>query len=1730
MSRDFVVTLFLPEYRPGSNELISDFQSGIHLPIFQHNTYMKPHLPASLFRALVAAAIALPAYTFGGYSDIPDTYITQSVVTSTSGVAGSDPNMAFLIKPSSNVTNPTMAWSGETVIEARNSNVLFTSWSNDNLCTLDMSFGSHLITVGDLTFVSLYDVSMDSNKQSIPSSSTATAYGGAVIGGTSMTHNEEGNLTGYGRPDSTVKFERNRNIYLTRNEINLTVSNGNIPVRAYGYGAVIVSPKTVITGNKDVTIDTNFLNVKATTHNNCYADARGGALYGNTIEISNNEDVSIQGNRLEMVTSGPLGVARGAAIYSNHSVSITGNNSVTIRNNALHYKTRNDEAYYLESIYIESGNQGLLTLAAGAGKAITLYDRICVDTNVTINATFTNQEGQDESATGDVIFSARFADEDLKAYLKEMRGAGNETPTPQESLLSCTSVALGTTTLHAGRMQICDGAIYNGGGFIANPGSTLYMRAGTLLGNMPETVAPPMGDGRTVFRTGSGLHLKGVNSFIDSVETVFEGNNSFTFDITALNHNDSSILINDNVTFNAGTTVYITSDNQLSDAIYHLISIPEEYTVTGWVSANITVSSNEDIGFTATYANLIWETDGNGMRHLNYYTTQPKLRDAEWTNGNGDYVWSFNAINWQQDGQPYAFSNGATATFTDAGHTGGAGVNDTIYLKGEIRPADVIVDNTVDAPYTWVADNSGGKLSGEMSLTKRGTGSLTVALANDYSGNTVVEGGTLIAGNAKAFGTGTITVTQGGALDLGNYAVTNTVRVDAGSFSGTGYAGELQITGNAVIGENTTAKSVYLNPGRVAGGSFINTTITAVNATIGDVGKETLLIGKTNLISHGKTTLRGNHTSTGTFTVMDGTFVLEGSTTADIVIQSGSMLLDNKMTLANGQELTFNGGNLHGSVATADGSGINTNVSTIISENLDLNGGVFTPGGQGIILTVGGQLNILNKTDVNVSAYVNGGSYVLANAGSIIGDETLLNPYTDTRNENTISKNGSGLLLTVVEKAATLHWNAGATGKWEQRGDTEWDVSHMEDPSSVDPIFYNRDKVVFDKGGTVEIVGEVKPASITVTGSEEVSLSGSGSIGGSTGLEKQDSCTLNMNANNTYTGGTAIREGTVNAGGAGSFGTGNIQLHGGHVNMGNFAVKNNVVATGGKFSGTAYNGTITVQGDLAVGDDTTAKQIDLVAGSIKEGSLKDTNIAVKGNSAIESALKGNTNLTVESGEIVLSGDNSSTGTTTVNGGTLSYAKEKAFGSGDIYLNGGRIQATEIPALILTGKQALHFRGGSITGNVNTGNSTSLVLDNDARIEGNLKLNGGTIYFNGKGNTNTPMARGMMVSSNGCTLSVSGSLTLSADTVINLAKGQYADGDILIEADSLTNDDISRLILDYDDGNPNTEYALVLRETDEKIQILLDLDKVYEHVDGKWTVSREDLRDLLVQSNWGMFASSHAFTDALQGQRSASGLIGDNGVMVWASGLYSHMTVNDDGAKNGADADSLGAAVGFETMVGSRSCIGMAVGVTSTDISASNILDKMEQDGTYVGVYGATVLSRLSETSGLTFSWSAAYGSVESAPSTAGSGIEWQQDSFQLNGRVDWSRSISDTTTVNLFAGMEYFLTTSDSVFGIDSGEIRNLRAELGAGITRRFSATVLYAEARLLGDIVRDDPAPTIDGVSEEGANPGTVGAGVRVGAAYDINPYWSVGANGSVEIMGDAVSAGANVGASVRF
>src|SRR5262249_29804175 len=75
----------------------------------------------------------------------------------------------------------------------------------------------------------------------------------------------------------------------------------------------------------------------------------------------------------------------------------------------------------------------------------------------------------------------------------------------------------------------------------------------------------------------------------------------------------------------------------------------------------------------------------------------------------------------------------------------------------------------------------GGALTGNGNLSKLGTGTLTLNGSSSYSGTTAVSAGTLVAGNAGAFGNSKLFTVSGGAtLDLNGFSQ------DLSSVAGTG--------------------------------------------------------------------------------------------------------------------------------------------------------------------------------------------------------------------------------------------------------------------------------------------------------------------------------------------------------------------------------------------------------------------------------------------------------------------------------------------------------------------------------------------------------------------------------------------------------------------------------------------------------------------------------------------------------------------------------------------------------------------------------------------------------------------------------------------------------------------------------------------------------------------------------------------------------------------------------
>jgi fibronectin-binding autotransporter adhesin len=121
------------------------------------------------------------------------------------------------------------------------------------------------------------------------------------------------------------------------------------------------------------------------------------------------------------------------------------------------------------------------------------------------------------------------------------------------------------------------------------------------------------------------------------------------------------------------------------------------------------------------------------------------------------------------DGQPVTVAGGGELRLAKGNNSetigallGGGTVSNIV---GGITSTLIIGDGDGSGTFSGLLDDP----SGTLAIEKTGTGTQTFSNANTYSGSTTINAGTLLAGNASAFGTtGTITVNAGGTLGVGD--------------------------------------------------------------------------------------------------------------------------------------------------------------------------------------------------------------------------------------------------------------------------------------------------------------------------------------------------------------------------------------------------------------------------------------------------------------------------------------------------------------------------------------------------------------------------------------------------------------------------------------------------------------------------------------------------------------------------------------------------------------------------------------------------------------------------------------------------------------------------------------------------------------------------------------------------------------------------------------------------
>ncbi|HEV2693455.1 MAG TPA: hypothetical protein VG347_11215 [Verrucomicrobiae bacterium] len=215
-------------------------------------------------------------------------------------------------------------------------------------------------------------------------------------------------------------------------------------------------------------------------------------------------------------------------------------------------------------------------------------------------------------------------------------------------------------------------------------------------------------------------------------------------------------------------------------------------------AANPTVNLNR-AGLPAGYYLMTNLWDGttsmvNGSFTASLNARQAKLfrlaaRDPaslRWTSGNATWDVGTSA-NWINLGnsQQTVFLNADSALFDDT-----AGVPTTVNLNGSISPGAVTVNSGANN-FQWTGS---GKISGAASLTKLGASTLTLGTANDFTGPVTIGGGSIRAGAGALDSVASLTVTNGGTLDLSGSAVAGNKTVFAAG-AGVGGSGAIYNSG-----------------------------------------------------------------------------------------------------------------------------------------------------------------------------------------------------------------------------------------------------------------------------------------------------------------------------------------------------------------------------------------------------------------------------------------------------------------------------------------------------------------------------------------------------------------------------------------------------------------------------------------------------------------------------------------------------------------------------------------------------------------------------------------------------------------------------------------------------------------------------------------------------------------------------------------------------------------------
>jgi autotransporter-associated beta strand protein len=317
-------------------------------------------------------------------------------------------------------------------------------------------------------------------------------------------------------------------------------------------------------------------------------------------------------------------------------------------------------------------------------------------------------------------------------------------------------------------------------------------------------------------------------------------------------------------------------------------------------------------------------------------------------------------------------------------------------------------------------------ISGSGTLTKLGTGVLTLSASNAYTGATTISAGKIIMGNAFALGpasdTSNVTINSGGTLDLANTTLGTISRVLY--VQGTGYDGNGALVSNGSSGSNQSSfLGVNLTGDTTFGGS-IRYDIRGTSAYLAGNGY-TLNKAGTNsiyLVALGYTNLGAVNINGGTLAAQGSTIFGSSTTLVPITVNSGGTLavwgisnpVANNITLNNGSVGTVSS---DASAATYSGTiTVNSTGGTLTAATAcTFSGQIIAGTGSGLLTKSGASTAYLTNT----SNTWTGGTTLTGTSGNTLS----VGNYSGTGASGFLPDTAVGGTIT-IGSAATLVFNS----------------------------------------------------------------------------------------------------------------------------------------------------------------------------------------------------------------------------------------------------------------------------------------------------------------------------------------------------------------------------------------------------------------------------------------------------------------------------------------------------------------------------------------------------------------------------------------------------------------------------------------------------------------------------------------------------------------------------------